>query len=120
VAAAVEHARELGMIDDKAYAGAYTRTQERGALKGPRAIRHELHQRGVDRDTAAEAVAAAEDPEAQRANARRAAERKAASLAREAPAKARLKLMQYLLRKGYDGTVAAEVTRELLGGNADE
>lgn len=118
--AAVEHARALGMINDKAYAGAYTRTQQRGALKGPRAIRHELQQRGVDRATAAEAVAAAAEPETQRGNARRAAQRKAASLSREEPAKARVKLMQYLLRKGYEGTVAAEVTRELLGGNADE
>jgi regulatory protein len=115
-AAAVEHARALGMIDDQEYARTYARSQQRGARKGPRAIRYELEQRGVDRPTADEAVAPGRERETQLANARHAAERKAAALAREAPAKARAKLMQFLLRRGYEGDIAAEVARELLDG----
>lgn len=116
VEAALEKATALGMIDDQSYAEAYTRTQQRGARKGPRAIRYELLQRGVDRDTAERAVQPVTDRETQMSGARAAAERKAASLAGDP--RGRAKLAQFLMRRGYDGDVAAEVARAMLGGGS--
>ncbi len=115
---AVAAADTLGMIDDTRYAEAFARTRGKGARLGPRAIRHELMARGVDAETAYAAIAPAQDPDAQRANARRAAERKADSLRKSADPAARTKLMQFLMRKGYDTDVAREVSRELLGQRA--
>jgi regulatory protein len=112
---AVAAARELGMLDDALYAEAYRRTQERSARKGHRAIRHELLMRGVDKSVADAALEPSSAPDAQRNLAREAARRRATSLAKEEPAKARQKLFAFLMRKGFDGDVAGQVTRELLG-----
>lgn len=115
VESAVAAARELGLLDDARFAESLRRTHERVGLRGPRAIRHDLLTRGVDPATADAAVQPSCDPETQRVNARRAAERRAAALRTEPPAKARQKLQAFLLRKGYDADIAAEVTRQLLG-----
>ena len=115
VEGALEKAAALGMIDDQGYAEAYTRTRQRGARKGPRAIRYELLQRGVDRDTAERAVRPAAGRDAQLEGARAAAARKAASLAGDP--RARAKLAQFLMRRGYDADVAAEVARAMPGGD---
>lgn len=112
---AVSSARELGYLDDARYADAYTRTQEKAGDKGPRAIKYELLAKGIDSDLAEQSVQSLEDPELQRERAREAGQKKVASLRREEPRKARQKLQQYLLRKGYDSDIAAEVTRQLLG-----
>jgi regulatory protein len=112
---AIAAARELGLLDDRRYAAAYTRTQERAASKGPRAIRAELAMRGVDKEAADRALAASEDPQVQRARARQLAMKKARALRADDARKARRKLLDFLIRKGYDPEVAAEVTRELLG-----
>jgi regulatory protein len=113
---AVGVAREQGYIDDEQYAAAYVRTQDRCARKGPRAIKQELQARGVDRQIAANVVAPLVDPARQREGAMQVGEKKLAGLLREPDQqKARLKLHQYLMRKGYDPEIAMEVTRELLG-----
>jgi regulatory protein len=119
---AVKVAQQQGYINDEEYAQLFARAQDRSARKGPRAIKQELQARGVDRHIAAEAVAPLEDPARQREAARQVAEKKVVQLAREPDAtKARLKLHQFLMRKGYDAEIALEVTRDLLRGElADE
>ena len=113
---AISAARENGYLNDEEYAEAYTRAQERSAKKGPRAIRQELQARGVEREIAKKAVEHLTDADMQRAAARALGCKKAQSLARETDRqKAKVKLHQYLVRKGYDVDVALEVTRELLG-----
>ena len=118
VEGALEKAAALGMIDDAGYAQAYTRSAQRSAHKGPRAIRYELYQRGVDPQTTAEAVAPAEPREVQLEHARQAAERRAVVLRKDP--KGRAKLGQFLMRKGYDGTVASEVAREMIEDDGEE
>ncbi|MCX7018975.1 MAG: RecX family transcriptional regulator [bacterium] len=113
VESAMAGARELGLIDDARFAAAYTRTQQRATHKGPRAIRHELMMRGVNPGIAAQTVAPSATPETQKEHARAAAVKKAASLQKEPPNKARAKLYAHLLRKGYDPDVASQVTHEL-------
>jgi regulatory protein len=117
VEAAVGAAHELGLLDDAGFAEVYRRTQERSAGKGPRAIRQELLARGVDKSVAEKAVASAQDPELQRSRARDAAAKKAALLRADDPRRARQKLYQFLLRKGYDPDVAAEASREMTNGD---
>ena len=118
VEGALQKATTLGMIDDAGYAHAFTRGAQRSAHKGPRAIRYELFQRGIDAQTTAEAVAGAEPREVQMEHARLAAERRAATLRRDP--KGRTKLSQYLMRKGYDGSVAAQVAREMIDGTVPQ
>ena len=112
--AALAGAQELGLLDDARFAQALRVTRERTARRGPRAIRHELVARGVAPEVADAAVAPGAETETQLANARAAAAKKAAGLGREEPAKAVRKLMDFLLRRGYDGDIAARVVRELL------
>ena len=118
VQGALEKAAALGMIDDAGYAQAYTRSAQRSAHKGPRAIRYELFQRGVDPQTTAEAVAGAEPREVQLKHAKQAARRRAEALRRDP--KGRTKLSQFLMRKGYDGSVAAQVAREMIEEGEEE
>jgi regulatory protein len=117
---AIQVARDQGYINHEQYAEAYTRAQERSAKKGPRAIRQELQMRGVEKEIVYEAVREASSPDVQRERARDLALKKAPSLRREEPQKARLKLHQFLMRKGYDPEIALEITRETLGREVDE
>ncbi len=116
VESAVAAALHLGYLDDDRFAEAYAVTQDR-AKKGPRAIRQELLMHGVDKDLVDETVAPMQEPDAQRERARAAAEKRAASLARTEsdPRKAKIKLMQFLQRRGFDGDVCSQVAEELLG-----
>lgn len=54
--AAVERMKELGLVDDEDYAGKLARDLSRLRKLGPRRIRQELMQKGVDRELAEEAV----------------------------------------------------------------
>ncbi|MBX7245296.1 MAG: RecX family transcriptional regulator [Candidatus Sumerlaeaceae bacterium] len=121
--AAIEYAMaaaaELKLVDDERFAESFQRTQQRVGKKGPRAISHELRMRGVDKELASKTVAESAKPENQRSAALIAGEKKAKALKSEEPRKARQKLQMFLMRKGYDGDIVAEVTRKLLGENDD-
>ncbi len=54
--AAVERMKELGLVDDEDYAGKLARDLSHLRKLGPRRIRQELMQKGVDRELAEEAV----------------------------------------------------------------
>ena len=102
--------------DDKDYARAYVSTHQKLSRKGPRMLELELLQRGIEPETATQAIAPASDPENQRAGAREVARRRIPSLARkEDPRKARASLYQALLRKGFDPEICQEITAETLG-----
>lgn len=111
---ALAEAERLGYLDDARFAESYVRTQERTARKGPRALKFELTQRGVARDTAREAVAPSEDPAHQAELAAEAARRRLPRLAREEPAARRRKLAEFLMRRGFDPSVVAETVRSVL------
>jgi len=97
-------------IDDPDYARAFAK-QRSGHSKGRLLIRQELQQRGIDRHAAADALAAL-DPEAERAAAARLADKKWKQLKGETREK-RLKLVQFLLRRGYTGEIVREAIRGL-------
>lgn len=117
---AISAASELGLLNDTQYAEAFVRTQVRSSSKGPRAIEQELRMRGVHKEIAAEVIQPQATPETQRERALAAGRKKVASLRDDAPTDAFRKLYAFLMRKGYDGDICGEVSRELLGSLDDE
>ena len=122
--AVLERYVELGLVDDAAYAEAFTRSRHEHKGLGSRAIAFELRRRSVPDEVVQEAVGAL-DADQERATAcRLARERQArmASLPREVQAR---RLAGFLARKGYGGDVVGSAVREALaaasaGGGQDE
>jgi regulatory protein len=113
--------RELGMIDDAAFAGLVVRDRVRLRPQGARRLANELRARGVDADTARAAIRETMEGEQtdERELARRAAE-KWRPRPGEEPARARRRLHGFLARRGFDGDVIREVLDEAAPDDADE
>ncbi|MCX7626673.1 MAG: recombination regulator RecX [Candidatus Sumerlaeaceae bacterium] len=113
---AISAACELGLLDDSAYAEAFVRTQKRVAKKGPRAIAHELIAKGVEPSAVQQSVASNYSSDQQRALARQVAQKRMASLGSKiAGSKLGQRLYAFLLNRGFEPEVCAEVVRELVG-----
>jgi regulatory protein len=107
---------EVGLIDDALFADMWVTSRHRGKGLAGRALQEELRRKGVDDETAAEAVASI-DSEQERATARALVDRKLGST-RGLAVDARVRrLAGMLARKGYSGGMAFAVVREAL---ADE
>jgi regulatory protein len=104
---------EVGLIDDAAFARAWVSSRQAGRGLARRALRAELHAKGVDAETAAAAVQLVDD-EDEREAARRLVERKLPGMRRLDRATATRRLIGMLARKGYSGGLAAAVVREAL------
>jgi regulatory protein len=104
---------EVGLIDDAAFARAWVSSRQAGRGLARRALRAELHAKGVDAEIAAAAVSLVED-EDERAAARRLVERRLAGMRRLDRATATRRLIGMLARKGYSGGLAAAVVRDAL------
>jgi regulatory protein len=112
---------EVGLVDDAAFAQSWVRARHAGRGLSRRALAHELRRKGVDDETAREAVEElGPDDEAAAA---------AALVARRLPAtrglapEARVRrLAGMLARKGYSSGLALRVVRDALAaeGLADE
>lgn len=111
--AVLDRYAELGLVDDAAYAEAFTRSRHEHKGLGSRAIAFELRRRSVPDEVVQEAVSTL-DADQERATAfRLARERQArmASLPREVQAR---RLAGFLARKGYGGEVVGAAVREAL------
>lgn len=107
---------EVGLIDDTAFAQAWVQTRHRGRGLARRALSAELRRRGVDDDTAREAVEQLNE-EQERRRARDLVDRKLAAT-RGLPDQTRVRrLAGMLARKGYPAGVAFGVVRDAM---ADE
>ncbi len=122
VAAAVERLTDLGMLDDEAFARAWVESRDRARPRGERALRSELHRKGVvdsivtdvlgERDAGSGRGDAPDGGEApvERADETAAARllaRRGAAAAREAdPRRRRAKAYALLARNGFDPDVA--------------
>lgn len=113
--------RELGMIDDAAFAGTLVRDRVRLRPQGARRLANELRSKGVDDETARavirETLAGEETDE--RELARRAAQ-KWRPRPGEEPARARRRLHGFLARRGFDGEVIREILDESAPDDAEE
>jgi regulatory protein len=104
---------EVGLVDDAAFARSWVESRQRGRGLARRALAHELRTKGVDSETAREALDAV-DPEVEQETARRLVRRKIPSLARHPRAVAQRRLIGMLARKGYPPGVARGVVDDEL------
>lgn len=106
----LEHA---GLVDDAEFAEAWVQSRHAGRGLARRALRSELRKRGVDEETASEALDALSD-EDELATARRLVARKLPSTRHLEPAARVRRLAGLLARKGYSSGLTARVVREAL------
>ena len=119
---ALERCRELGYVDDHAFAVAHVRDRLRLRPKGRRALRSELYRKGVDRDLAEAAIEQAfEEAKLDESGlARRLATRRARKLAGVEPATARRRLAGYRSRRGCPPRVVRDVVAEALSDDDEQ
>jgi regulatory protein len=127
VEGAIARMTELGMLDDEAFARTWVESRDRARPRGERAIREELRQKGIDRETVdvvleerrdraatlAESAAEAGDAapaSADRTAAKRLLAKNARALARVAdPRQRRQRAYALLARHGFDPETCREV-----------
>ncbi len=114
---AVERCRELGYVDDLAFARSHVRDRVRLKPRGVRRLRAELRQKGIDDETAGEAIRRAfrEAGVTERELLERAAEKKWEELEGEDPVRERRRFRSYLARRGFPYALIREVESELFG-----
>ena len=100
------------LLDDADFARQWVEARS-GRTLGKRRIAQELQRKGVDRETA-EAALEQVDEEADEAACLRLAEKLAPRYAREEPYKARQKLTQALVRRGFDWDDAKNAAAQVL------
>ena len=105
-------------MDDAAYARHWVSARAARGYGAGR-LRAELRARGVASPLIEAAVAPLGRGD-QLEQARRLARRRLAALARVAPDKAAARLRDHLLRRGFPGTVVAQVVREVLARSREE
>jgi regulatory protein len=109
----LERYAELGLVDDAAYAEAFTRSRHEHQGLGGRAIAFQLRRRSVPDELVREALASLDSDQELDTARRLARERQArmAGLPREVQVR---RLAGFLARKGYGGEVAGRAVREAL------
>lgn len=116
--AVLDRYTELGLVDDAAYAEAFTRSRHEHKGLGSRAIAFELRRREVPDELVQEAVSVLDSEQEQATASRLAGQRQArlSGLPREVQAR---RLAGFLARKGYGGEMVGRAVREALAA-ADE
>jgi len=108
-----------GYVDDASFARFWAESRARGRRVGSRRLRLELLQKGIPRDVAAAAIAAAfeEAPEAERCL--KAGRRRLPALLRAGRERAAPRLRDYLVRRGYPPAVVMRTVAALTGTRPD-
>jgi regulatory protein len=110
---------DVGLIDDKAFAEMWVHSRHTYQGMGRRALAVELRRRGVDNDTAAEAVASV-DSDAEEERARQLVRKRLPSMgSADQPTKIR-RLVGMLARKGYAQGLAYRVVKDELKNVGEE
>ncbi|QOC92967.1 regulatory protein RecX [Micromonospora craniellae] len=109
---------EVGIIDDAAFARAWVTSRHAGRGLARRALANELRRRGVDGDTASEALGEL-DETTEAGTARALVERKLRT-ARGEPDAVFRRLVGMLARKGYPPGVAIRAVKEALAAQSAE
>lgn len=108
-----ERFKEVGLLDDAAFAATLAASRSKFSGRGRRRIREELRQKGVDAETAEEALAEI-SPDDELAAAREVATKRARSMASLEPHVARRRLAGVLARRGFSSSVVMQVVEETL------
>lgn len=117
----IERLTQAGFLDDASFARQFTRWKTGGAALSRRRIEQELTRRGVDRQTAAAAIAETfvEENVDERATIQQAAEKKLRTLSKVDELTRRRRLYSYLARRGYDADAISEIVGRLVGRGID-
>ncbi|CAM3401168.1 Regulatory protein RecX [Stackebrandtia soli] len=110
--------REVGLIDDAAFARAWASSRHRVKKLSRRALGAELRRKGVDSEHVAEALDDIDD-DSERAAARALAEKRLRSMGSAPPEAVFRRLVGALARKGYGPGIAIGVVKELLAEHAE-
>ena len=110
--------REVGMVDDAAFAHAWVSSRHRSKKLSKRALSSELRRKGVDTELVDDALEQV-DEDSERDAARALVEKRLRSMS-SAPAEAVFRrLVGMLARKGYPAGVAVGVVKEVLAERAE-
>jgi regulatory protein len=112
VTAVLDRFDEVGLVDDEAFAAAWVDSRHRGRGLAKRALSAELRRKGIDDEVATQALESisAEDED----DAARALVRRRVAAMRGLPVEVRTRrLLSMLARKGFGGSVAYRVVREV-------
>ena len=109
IAAEVQRLRESGLVDDAAFARIWVDEREKFRPRGPRALRRELRQKGLDEETITQAITGV-DAEV---SAYEAARSRAARLGGSDYWQFRQRLGAFLARRGFDYDVVRAVVDRL-------
>lgn len=111
--AVLDRMTEVGLVDDEAYARMYVRSRQETKGLAPRALMHELRDKGVDA-MLIEAALSDVDPDSERDAARALVTKRLPSLhGLERQVQVR-RLAGLLARKGYDAHLSYQVIREAI------
>lgn len=102
---------EVGLVDDQAYAELLVRSKQATRGLARSGLAHELANRGIDRDTAAAALAAVGEG-SERAKAEELVAKKLATLGGQPPLVQARRLSAMLARKGYPSGLVYAVVRD--------
>lgn len=109
---------EVKLIDDAEYAAMWVRTRRQIRGSGPAALRRELQQKGIDPEIIDHAVGDRVGDDYETALAL--AERRLKTLSRYPVEKQRQRLLDFLVRRGYDFGLANRCVQALRLGQEDE
>lgn len=112
IQACLQRLRDRRMLDDASYAKRFAEQRTIGHRKGSRLIRQELLQRGISRDEAEQALAAID--ERVELEAAFALARKKWPQLKGDHRERKMKLVGYLLRRGYPGDVVRKVVEQVI------
>lgn len=105
----LDRLEQMGLLDDREFAGFWVENRERFSPRSSRALGQELRQRGVSRET----VDAVSDPDRDEERAVAAARQRLRTLANADYETFRTRLGQFLLRRGFSYTIARSAVRQL-------
>lgn len=118
LAAVTASLREAGYVDDTDFARAWVAS--RGKTRGTRALAHELRQKGVAAEVAAETLAARKDDESEIAAARTAAVKRVGARPGDQSREAQARLAAFLQRRGFGWDVIRPVLAELYAAGDED
>jgi regulatory protein len=102
----LEKLKESGLVDDGAFARYWVENRDLNRPRGKRLTKMELQKKGLEADIIEQAVSAIDEKE----SAYRAAQKRAGRLAALDQREFRLRLGQYLARRGFNYAIIKEIT----------
>lgn len=117
--AVVAELASRGYVDDASFARFWAESRARGRRVGSRRLRLELLQKGIPRDVAAAAVAAAFDEAPEALRCLEAGRRRLPALLRAGLPRAAPRLRDYLVRRGYPVAEVMRTVAALTGTRPD-